>query len=263
MLFARIVRIIIRILLFFTAKVDAVGHDNIPSEPPYIPVVNHMSAMDTLLLLAFAPPVRRAYMAGEKWGEVPILNKLMAWTGAIFINRGAVDRNALKQIQAALDNGKVMGMAPEGTRSKTGAMAKAKNGAAYLAYRANVPILPVGVVNSDLYKANLKRLRRTRLGIHAGPPFLLPDIGRRPRGNDLDAYSHYIMIQIAVLLPERHRGYYADSPALAALQRGEDPMPYCLAAEGAPPPGRAPRKRTRRAADASSLDAQPAQTETS
>lgn len=235
MLFARFVRIVLRILLFFTAKITASGYENIPETGPFIPVVNHMSVMDTVLLLAFAPPLRRAYMAGEKWEKVPILGRLMTWTGAIFINRGEVDRAALKKIQAALDDGKVLGMAPEGTRSKNGQMARAKNGAAYLALRAGVPLLPVGVVNTNLYKANLKRLRRTPLEIHAGPPFTLPEIGRRPRGKDLDAYSHFIMIHIAAQLPERHRGYYADSPALAALLRGDDPMPFCLETEGAKP----------------------------
>lgn len=236
MLFARIVRIVLRTLLFFTAKSSASGYENIPEAGPFIPVVNHMSVMDTVLLLAFAPPLRRAYMAGEKWEKVPILGRLMTATGAIFINRGEVDRAALKKIQAALDDGKVLGMAPEGTRSKDGQMAKAKNGAAYLALRAGVPLLPVGVVNTNLYKANLKRLRRTPMEIHAGRLFTLPEIGRRPRGKDLDAYSHYIMIHIAAQLPERHRGYYADSPALAALLHGDDPMPFCLEAEGAAPP---------------------------
>ena len=134
-----------------------------------------------------------------------------------FYQSGEVDRAALKKIQAALDDGKVLGMAPEGTRSKNGRWHVQKTALVYLALRAGVPLLPVGVVNTNLYKANLKRLRRTPLEIHAGPPFTLPEIGRRPRGKDLDAYSHYIMIHIAAQLPERHRGYYADSPALAAL----------------------------------------------
>jgi 1-acyl-sn-glycerol-3-phosphate acyltransferase len=243
MLFSRFVRIILKIILFFTAKSSASGYENLPPEGPFIPVVNHMSVMDTVLLLAFAPPYRRAYMAGEKWEKVPILGHLMRWTGAIFINRGEVDRMALKQIQAALDDGKVLGLAPEGTRSKDGRLARPKNGAAYLALRSKAPLVPLGVVNTNLYKDNLKRLRRTPLEIHAGPPIHLPDIGRKPRGKDLDAYSHYIMVHIANQLPERHRGYYADSPALAALERGEDPMPACLEAEGAAPIGATRRRK--------------------
>jgi hypothetical protein len=52
---------------------------------------------------------------------------------------------------------------------------------------------------------------------------------------DMAAYSHLIMVKLADLLPERYHGYYADSPALAALKRGEDPFPHCLQAEGVAP----------------------------
>jgi 1-acyl-sn-glycerol-3-phosphate acyltransferase len=68
--------------------------------------------------------------------------------------------------------------------------------------------------------------------VNVGPPFTLPDIGRRPRSADLAAYTHLIMVHVAALLPERYWGYYAGSPALEALVAGEDPWPHCLAAEG-------------------------------
>ena len=64
--------------------------------------------------------------------------------------------------------------------------------------------------------------------VKVGPMFYLPDIGRRAKGADLAAYTHLIMVQIAALLPERHWGYYKDSPALKALLAGEDPWPHCV-----------------------------------
>jgi 1-acyl-sn-glycerol-3-phosphate acyltransferase len=126
----------------------------------------------------------------------------------------------------------VFGLAPEGTRSRVGALIRARDGAAYLATRSNVPILPVGIVNTDIIGYKMAHLRKTDLILNFGKPFSLPDIDRRPKGEELAAYTHLIMIHIAALLPEHHRGYYANSEALKALLTGEDPWPHCLQEEG-------------------------------
>jgi 1-acyl-sn-glycerol-3-phosphate acyltransferase len=123
-----------------------------------------------------------------------------------------------------------LGLAPEGSRSKNGQMQEAKVGAAYLASRAGVPILPVSFENNDRLFANFKRLRPTRSKLKIGKPYILPEIGRRPKGVDLAAYTHLIMVKIAALLPPRYWGIYTDSPALAALLAGEDPWPACQTA---------------------------------
>jgi 1-acyl-sn-glycerol-3-phosphate acyltransferase len=130
---------------------------------------------------------------------------------------------------SAIEDGAIFGLAPEGTRSKEGAMEAAKDGAAYLAVRSHVPVVPVGLVNTDELFANVRRFRRSRIEAFVGKPFTLPDLGRRVRSRDLAAYTHLIMVQIAAQLPQRYHGLYADSPALHALQAGDDPWPYCLA----------------------------------
>jgi hypothetical protein len=65
--------------------------------------------------------------------------------------------------------------------------------------------------------------------VRVGPAFSLPEVEGRAKGADLAAYTHLIMVHIAAQLPERHWGYYKDSPALKALLAGEDPWPYCRA----------------------------------
>lgn len=217
--------------VLFAGTLDIYGREHIPPSGPYIVVINHMSKADPPLMLITLPKVKLRFFAGEKWERHVIFSPLLQWGGAIYINRGQVDRKALREALSALKKGSVFGLAPEGTRSRIGALIKARDGAAYLATRAKVPLLPVGISNTDILGYNMARLKRTHLDIQIGKPFLLPDLGRRPKGSELVAYTHMIMVHIAAQLPRRHWGYYADSPALAALLSGENPWPYCLEAE--------------------------------
>lgn len=219
-------------VILFAGSLDIYGNENIPPKGPYIVVLNHMSKADPPLMLVTLPKVKIRFFAGEKWQKHIIFSPLLRLGGAIYINRGQVDRRALKEALDALKNGSVFGLAPEGTRSQIGALIKARDGAAYLAARARVPLLPVGISNTDILGYNMAHLKRTHLDIRIGEPFLLPDLDRRPRGSELSAYTHLIMVHIAAQLPKRHWGYYADSQALAALLDGRNPWPYCLEAEG-------------------------------
>lgn len=227
-----IFRGIVETIVFFAGTLAITGRENIPPKGPYIVVINHMSKADPPLMLITLPKVKLRFFAGEKWQRHVIFSPLLEWGGAIYINRGQVDRRALREALNALKNGSVFALAPEGTRSRIGALIKARDGAAYLATRAKVPLLPVGISNTDILGYNMARMKHTDLEIRIGKPFSLPDLDQRPRGSELAAYTHLIMVHIAALLPRRHWGYYADSQALAALLCGEDPWPYCLEAEG-------------------------------
>lgn len=233
-IYLNLVRAGLNLILFFIGTKKVTGRENVPPAGPYIIVVNHMSKADPPLLLMAFPPIRLRFFAGEKWENHFFFGPMMRWAGAIYINRGEIDRGALKEALEALKNGSIFGLAPEGTRSRIGQLIEARDGAAYLASRANVPIVPVGVVNTDVVGENVKHLRRTHLQAHIGRPFLLPQLSHRAKGPELTAYTHLIMVHIAALLPEHHRGYYKDSPALAAFLRGEDPWPHALAAAGIP-----------------------------
>jgi 1-acyl-sn-glycerol-3-phosphate acyltransferase len=209
------------------ADVTVIGKENIPLQGPFLVTTNHMSAADTPLLFVSFPTQEWRFFAGEKWQDHWLWGPMMGWLGAIYIKRGEVDRGAIQKALKAIEEGAVFGLAPEGKRSKAGEMQGAKTGAAYLASRGKAPILPVGIINTDILFANVRKFKRTRVEVIIGEPYYLPDLGRRARSADLEAYTQLIMVHIAALLPERYHGVYRDNPALKALLAGEDPWPYC------------------------------------
>lgn len=223
----RLVRFILTLVQRVLCRLEVQGRENIPTAGPYILVVNHMSTADIAFPFIAFPPQRWRFFAGEKWANHPIWGPLMSWLGVIFIDRNAIDRRALREALAAVREGAIFGLAPEGTRSKLGAMQPGKDGAAFLAAQSGAPIVPAGITGSDTLFANARRLRRSHIVLRIGEPFTLPELGRRPRGRDLSAYTCLIMTRIAVLTEPRHRGVYAGTPALRALQAGEDPWPHC------------------------------------
>jgi 1-acyl-sn-glycerol-3-phosphate acyltransferase len=204
----RIVRIISIVLMRVISRREFVGLENIPDEPPYILVTNHLAVFDSPLLLTVCPHTIRAF-AAAKHKRNPLYAPLLAAGGSIWVRRGEIDREALRKALDALARGEALGMAPEGTRARENyALQSAKVGAAYLATRANVPIVPVGITGTEQIKRNLPRLRRTDVRVVIGKPFRLPESGR-VRGKRLREYTDLIMQHIAELLPEKYRGVYA------------------------------------------------------
>ncbi len=206
----RIVRVIADLILCLITRREYVGLENVPSSPPYILTTNHLSAFDSPLVLTVCPHTIRAF-AAAKHRPHPFYGPLLTMMGSIWVQRGEVDRKALKEAMDVLERGEALGVAPEGTRARGPyALQKGKVGAAYLATRTGAPIVPVGIVGSEKIKHNLPRLRRTDVQVAVGEPFHLPENGR-VRGQKLRQYTdEVIMRRIADLLPASYRGVYAD-----------------------------------------------------
>jgi len=198
---------IVNVLIDLFIHRDYIGIDNFP-DPPYILVTNHLSIFDTPVLLTICPHTIRALVAA-KHKRNPIYAPLLVMMDSIWVRRGEVDRQALRQALGVLKGGGVLGVAPEGTRARdTYALQEGKTGAAYLATRTDVLIVPVGLAGTEHIKHNLSRLRRTHVQAIVGQPFRLPESGR-VRGQRLQEYTDLIMHSIAELLPEEYRGVYA------------------------------------------------------
>jgi len=110
-------------------------------------------------------------------------------------------------------------MAPEGTRSPTEGMIEGKPGSGYLAAKAGVPIVPVGITGTEdrLVKQQLRHLRRVQVRARVGKPFTLPPFDNKNREAAVQRATEEIMCQIAALIPPHNRGIYADHPRLVEL----------------------------------------------
>jgi 1-acyl-sn-glycerol-3-phosphate acyltransferase len=139
----------------------------------------------------------------------------------VFIDRYNPDIKAMRKLIRLIEEGNLLAISPEGTRSRVGSLIEAKPGVTYLATKLNRPIVPVAITGTEdkAILGNLKRLKRSHITITAGPHFTLPPVPRENRDETLKKYTDEIMCRIAVLLPEKYRGVYAEHSRLKELIR--------------------------------------------
>lgn len=221
---ARWMRRIFNLLFSLLARREVSGLENLPSHGPYILAANHLSRLDLPLVYGLIGDRRIAGWAAEKYERHWFFGALLRIGGGIFIRRGEVDRGALHAAVEWLRAGKVFGMAPEGTRSSTGALIRAKTGAAYLANETGAPLVPVAITGTERALRTLLRMRRPRVSVRFGEPFFLPPVPEQDRIAGLLCNTDEIMCRIAAMLPPAYRGLYADHPRLKQILEA-DPGP--------------------------------------
>lgn len=204
----RLLRSLIRGLFRLLCRLEVRGSEHVPTEGPFILVSNHLHWLDIpLLWVTF--PCRVTVFAARKWGRRPVIGWLLRTLGnAIFVFRGQVDRQALRQAIKVLKEGNILAVAPEGTRSKTGALQQGKDGVAYIAARTGVMLVPVVAYGQEKVFRSLLRGRRAEVRVVFGPPFILPGTPGRVSKEQLHAFTEQIMLRLAAMLPPAYRGVY-------------------------------------------------------
>lgn len=154
-------------------RVSVTGKEHVPTTGPFILAPVHRSNVDFAIVAAVTTR-RMRYLAKDsiwKFG----LGRLWESLGAIPVARGSADREAMRQLEATLATGDPVVMFPEGTRQSGPIVQPLFDGPAYVAARAGVPIVPVGIGGSEkAMPKGSKMLRPVKISIIIGPP-LLPE----------------------------------------------------------------------------------------
>lgn len=192
-------------------RLEVIGVNNVPASGPVILASNHASNLDPPLIAARLS--RQCHvLAKEELFSVPLLGWLIRHLNARPIRRGVVDRAALRQCADVLNQGNILIIFPEGTRTRDGRLQEAKPGAAMIAAITGAPIVPVyldGTFGAMPRGRGFPRPRKVK--IYIGKPFIPPSGARSGTGSKRELYellAAEMMARIAELKP-------ADAPPRA------------------------------------------------
>jgi len=214
------VRAIMRFIMNIISRVDLRGMENMP-EGNFILAANHLGRLDTAILLYAIDREDIIMPIAEKYRNHPLFGMLGRSIHAIWLNRFEADYAALRDILKRMEQGGLMVIAPEGTRSKTEALQEGKMGVAFLASKSGYPVVPVALTGTEdrVVLENLKRFRKSHITATAGKPFYIEIPRGRERDQAMREATDEIMCNLAALLPEKYRGVYADHPRLKEMLR--------------------------------------------
>jgi len=203
----------IKVLTHAMCRVHGAQLARVPFHGPLIMVSNHVNFIEIPALYTHLQPRRIVGLARADSWDNPFKRVLFNTWGAIPLRRGEADLTGIRLALAALEEGHIIAIAPEGTRSHDGLLQLAHPGVVLLALHSGAPILPVVFYGAEQLGRNLKRLRRTDFHIIVGDPFQLD-----PRGTRVDKHVRRrmvdeIMYQLAALLPPAYRGVYGNLQA--------------------------------------------------
>jgi 1-acyl-sn-glycerol-3-phosphate acyltransferase len=207
------------VVSFFRGLVSLVFriHDaelaKVPPRGPLIIVCNHVHIWELPVLYThLMPRPVIGLVLASRW-ENPLTRFILDAVEAIPLRRGEADLAGLRKAMAALESGKIIIIAPEGTRSGSGILGQGHAGVAWLAIQSGAPLLPVVHHGSENYRQNMHRLRRTDLYLEVGTTFRVRN--DEPFSHEIrQQVADEIMCQLAGLLPEQYRGKYNLSAGL-------------------------------------------------
>ena len=191
-------------------RIEKENWDAIPQTGPLIAYTNHTGMLEAPLTFTQLQPRKLTGLAKiESWD-----NKFLAWVfglwGIIPVRRGEADMEAMRRSIEALEAGYILGLSPEGTRSKSGALIRAHAGIVLLAQKTGSPLMPMAHWGSAGFGENIKKFKRTHVHIKVGPMFYLDARGERVTKEVRQQMADEMMYQLARLLPEELRGEYSD-----------------------------------------------------
>jgi 1-acyl-sn-glycerol-3-phosphate acyltransferase len=215
-IFRWLFRPVFQILFHILCTVKIEGLENIPASGSYLVTINHISIYEPPFIVAFWPRPLEAVGAVEIWSRSgqSILARLY---GGIQVHRGQFDRQMIDQMLSAIQGGYPLLIAPEGGRTHTPGLRRGLPGVAYIAAKASVIVLPVGIIGTTedlfprIFAGLLGRQPKAHLEMRIGKPVQLPEVSGRGEAlrQALQENVDRIMVHIGALLPEAYYGEYA------------------------------------------------------
>ncbi len=198
--------------IFGDQKVE--GWENVPKTGPVIFIANHLSNLDPAIVASLTGR-NPGFLAKKELFKFPLFSALLKLYGAHPLDRGGVDLKALRWAinRLSQEDGALI-LFPEGTRNKEASgMRRGLAGVTHIAQRTGAPIVPIGLAGTEPLQNVLKVfVPRANTRIKIGKPFrLTADASSRPSRDELEAMTTEIMVRVARLLPESHRGYYQEA----------------------------------------------------
>lgn len=172
-------------------RIEVIGRENFPKEGGVLLCTNHIHNFDPPVVGITAPRVVH-FMAKDELFSVPVLGQLLPRINAFPVKRGLSDREALRKGLGLLKEGKVLGLFPEGTRSKTGELGKGLAGAGFFALRTEAYVVPCAILGP--YKAFSK------LRVVFGKPIDMSEL--RNKKVSADEATSVIMNEIQKLMEQ-------------------------------------------------------------
>ncbi|WP_319562555.1 lysophospholipid acyltransferase family protein [Marispirochaeta sp.] len=196
------------LLIRAVCRIDAKELDKVPRAGPLLMIFNHINFLEAPLFYLFMRPRRIFGVMKVEISRVPIVKGIVRRWGGIPLKRGAPPSAAFRKVGELLAEGAIIGLAPEGTRSRDGHLQKGNPGVVTLAVQNDAPILPVAHYGSQNLWKNLRRFKRTEIRFKVGTPFKLA-APERVNKESRRLLTDQMMKQLAMLLPQELRGDYS------------------------------------------------------
>ena len=200
------------------ANIEVIGGENIPDQGAFVLATSHISRLDTPFLMMSTTRKDVVGMVASNYKHAPFIGWFLSKLGVIWIDRDGYDFKAFREASAYLKKGGIVGLAPEGRRSKDGQLLEGKPGTVLLALRNKAQVIPAAVLGSADMMKRLLKLKKMQVKVIFGKPFDLPRPEEEQNGKDiLELATTEIMCRIAALLPEERRAFYRDHQRLKVL----------------------------------------------
>jgi 1-acyl-sn-glycerol-3-phosphate acyltransferase len=209
------------------------GRENLPAAGPLLIIGNHFNFLDPVAVIHITRyPLE--FIGGRQAPNAPgIVSWFRNVWGILPATRGGASRDALLSAQRFLEQKGVMCIFPEGG-SWASVLRPPRPGAALVAARSNVPLLPLGLDGFTEVFPSLRRGKRARVTVRIGKPFGPYSFDARDRSarQAIEAFGHEMMRRVAELIPPERRGYYSDDPTIRAAAKGTEIYPWDDKVEG-------------------------------